>query len=114
MGEHIWTIFSTYRLLVLRVLVVLHMSREKDDVAVWYEDSYTREILESVLEENEIEYFNGLRLQQFAWVRGILRAKMLSGLQKIVSGEAFGEEAIQQAKVIEERLTVRPWDVWHR
>ena len=108
-GEYMWSLFASYRLLALRVLFLVHESKEDKNVIVWYEDSYIREILAALLDQRETEEFDGLRLGKFSWIRDRLESKLLLAMQKTMSGEISGEQAIQQAMSIQEQLGLGAW-----
>ena len=109
-GEYIWSIFATYRVLVFRILFLLCKSKEDENVTVWYEDSYLRGILGRALDGSELEDFDGVRLGKFAWIQRSLEAKIILGMEKTMSGEVSGEQAIQQAMLIQERLDAGTWN----
>lgn len=108
-GEYMWTVFASYRLLAFRVLFLLHQSTEDKNVVVWYEDSHILEILTALLDQREMDEFDNLRFGHFFWMRNRLERKLLLSIQKTLSGETSGEQAIQQAMSIQEQLRPGTW-----
>ena len=104
-----WTVFASYRLLAFRVLFLLHQSTEDKNVVVWYEDSHILEILTALLDQREMDEFDNLRFGHFFWMRNRLERKLLLSIQKTLSGETSGEQAIQQAMSIQEQLRPGTW-----
>ena len=111
-GEYIWALFSDYRLLVFRLLFLLHRLAEGHGHGVWYKDDYARGVLSRILNAKEMEELDGLRLRKFQRLQELVDFKLLLGIQKIVSGEASGEEAIEQDQLIAERVAERPGSSW--
>ena len=111
-GEYLWGLFSDYRLVVFRLLFLLHVLREGNGRGIWYEDSYAREVLSRILNAKEIEELDSVRLRKFQRFQELVDSKILLGIRKIVSGEASGEEAIEQGQLVAERMAGRSGSSW--
>ena len=95
-GEFIWAIFSVYQAIHLRVCIGLKMGEiSVDDVVKWYEDEVIQQIISAVLDKGDLKTFNNMEYGKFAWLQRNLEQKLLTQLNRIISGELYGDE-IQQ------------------
>lgn len=108
-GEYMWSLFASYRVLALRVLFLVHQSKEDKNVVVWYEDSNIREILAALLDQRETDEFDELTGRRFFWIRDRVRHKLVLAMQKTMSGETLGEQAIHHAMSIQEQVELGAW-----
>lgn len=102
-GEYLWAIFLLYQAIMLRILFLLYSG--KDDVAKieWYKDSGILQLMEDVLGKKELEEFNAMKFGKVWWLQLRLDSKIVTESAKVISGEKFGEDALQQAKLIQQR-----------
>lgn len=101
-GEYMWAIFSSYQAIMDRLLVLLNLGRNDAEKIEWYKDPRTRQVIEAVLTKKELEEFDSRKFGKVTWIQRQLESKILSATSKVISGEAFGEESLKQAKLIQQ------------
>jgi len=102
-GEYMWAIFFSYQAIMLRLLVLFHLGRNDAARIEWHKDSGARQLMEAVLMKKELEEFDAMQFGKISWLQRRLESKMLAASAKVISGEEFGEDALKQAKLIQQR-----------
>ena len=102
-GEYMWAIFFSYQAIMLRLLFLLHLGRDDAAKIEWHKDSGVRQLMEAVLRKKEIEEFDAMQFGKVSWLQRQLESKILTASAKVISGEEFGEEALKQARLIQQR-----------
>lgn len=104
-GEYMWAIYYSYHTIMIRVLVKLHISVDDSVKVEWYKDDVERQLIESILTPIELQEFDSLTFGKLNWLQINLQSKILSASRKLISGEEFGSESLNQARLIQERAT---------
>ena len=87
-----------------RIPWLLYESLKDADKAEWHKDNGIRQILEAVLSKSELAEFETAKICKISWLQEHLESKVLTALQKLISGEEFSAESLEQAKVIQQRV----------
>ncbi len=103
-GEYTWSVFFCYQAIMLRMLFLLNLGRTDAEKMEWHKDAGIRQLMEAVLTPEELTQFTQATFGKVSWLRQRLEAKILASAQKIISGESFGAESIEQARRIQERI----------
>jgi hypothetical protein len=109
-GEYLWALFFSYRAIMGRILFLLQLARTDADKIEWYKDRGIRHLLNAVLTEQEVQAFDGLEFMKVMWLQERLESKILAATQKIISGETFGAESLEQAELIRQSIAKLPAD----
>ena len=102
-GEYTWAVFFSYQAVMLRILFLLHAGRTDAEKLEWHKDPKTRQLIQAVLSTTEFEEFDNKAYGKISWLRSSLESKILGAARQVISGEEFGSEALEQAKLIQER-----------
>jgi hypothetical protein len=103
-GEYIWAVYYSYQAVMLRIVYLLHEGRSDAEKLEWHKDSGTRQLIEAVLPPDECKEFDATRFGKITWLQRRLESKILVATRKLVSGEEFGADALEQAKLIQQRV----------
>lgn len=89
LGEDLWSKFFVYRAFLGRLAVLIVMGKRRHHIGDWRDDRGVREILGSVLEEQEIEGLLGSKADPHALNRAVsrLQSVILSEIRRVSSGE---------------------------
>jgi hypothetical protein len=104
-GEYTWAIYFSYHTVLLRLLFLSHEAMNDQGLIEWYKDDGTRALIASVLSASELKEFDALEAGRLAWLKQRLELKLLAAFRRIISGEEFGAESLQQAIQIQQRAT---------
>jgi hypothetical protein len=110
-GEYMWAVFFSYQAIFLRILFLLHLGRTDAEKIEWHKDTGTRGLIQAVLLPNELKAFDQLQFGKVSWLQQRLEAKILAAAQKVISGEAFGAESLEQAMLIQQGISRLSTDV---
>ena len=102
-GEYTWAVFFSYQAVMLRIVVLLIAGRTDAEKLDWHKDSGTRQLIQAVLPTTELKEFDDTAFGKVTWLQRRLESKILSAARQIVSGKEFGADALEQAKLIQER-----------
>jgi hypothetical protein len=112
-GEYMWAVFDSYQAIMLRVLVLMKMGLHDPPKLEWHKDSHTRQLISAVLKDTELSEFDQLQFGKVSWLQRRLEWKLLEAARDLISGKQFGEQSLEQARLIQERVaelrTVRPF-----
>jgi hypothetical protein len=104
-GEYLWAVFFSYRAILLRILFMLHLGRTDAEKIEWYKDDATRRLIKAVLTApGELQEFEQTQFGKVSWLQRRLESKILAAAQKVISGETFGTESLEQAQLIQQRI----------
>jgi hypothetical protein len=103
-GEYMWAVFSCYQTILIRILVLVQLGRTDAEKIEWYKDGGTRQVIAAVLTPAELAEFDRTEFARINWLQRQLESKLLAAARKIISGENFGAEALEQARLIQERI----------
>lgn len=96
-GEYLWSLFFAYQAISLRIAFLAWNSRNKGKVDPWFEDPATLGLLAAVATADETAHFKQLQFGQIAWLRRLIEGKFLTTANKIITGEASNDFAVQEA-----------------
>lgn len=94
-GEYVWALFTIYERVLLRTIYLI--SKES---GAWFNDPPIRVLLKTALTEEEMNAFDTQQISKISWLKQIIEQKLILSFQRVISGEAFGEETIHQAAKI--------------
>lgn len=89
LGEHLWSLFKLYTILVGRVSWLLMEGKNKRDIKSWHKDEHTQSIINEIFDEKEI-------LGSFKKTTELLEQKILFEMFKIISGELAAESDLSK------------------
>jgi len=102
-GEYTWAVFYSYQAVMLRIVYLLHAGRSDAAKLEWHKDSGTRQLIQAVLPAVEFTEFEAASFGKVTWLQRRLEAKILAAARKLVSGEEFGADALEQARLIQQK-----------
>ena len=103
-GEYLWAIFSTYQALITRIVLLIQMGEKDPKKLNWHQDGGIRQLLNSSLSAQEVAEFDATKIGKVGWLQRNYESKILQAMQKVISGQEFGEEALRQAQDMEEKI----------
>ena len=96
--EYLWSLFLTYKKIMIRIWLQLVWSKEDSTKIYWYKDNNTKQLIEVVLTRDELDDFNRARFGKISNVRIKLEAKIVNELRRMISGEVSGSDSLEQVK----------------
>lgn len=102
-GEYMWAIFFSYQAIMLRTLFLLHLGRDDAEKIEWFKDSGIRQLMEAVFTPEEIKEFDQTQFGKILWLHRKVDSKLIAAAGKVISGETFAAEFLEQAKLIQQR-----------
>lgn len=102
-GEYMWAIFFSYQAIMLRTLFLLYLGRDDAEKIEWFKDSGIRQLMEAVFTPEEIKEFDQTQFGKISWLQRKVDSKLIAASGKVISGEAFAAESLEQAKLIQQR-----------
>ena len=103
-GEYLWAIFSTYQALITRIVLLIQMGEKDPKKLNWHKDNGIMQLLYSSLSVEEVAQFEATSIGKVGWLQRNYEAKILSAMQKVITGQEFGDEALKQAQEMEEKI----------
>jgi hypothetical protein len=102
-GEYTWAVFYSYQAVMLRIVFLLHAGRDDAAKLEWHKDSGTCSLIEAVLPAAEMAEFDTTRFGKVTWLQRRLEARILAATRKVVSGEEFSADVLDQARLIQQK-----------
>ncbi len=103
-GEYMWAIYSSNQAILLRAALLLRKALEDPSKLHWHSEPATRGLITSVLSPEELRDFDRLEFGKISWLRQNLEWKLLSAARNMISGKQFGNETLEQARLIQQRV----------
>lgn len=104
-GEYLWTLFTVYQTIMLRILYLLCLGKEDASKLEWFKDTYIRQLMEVALPEKEMSEFDQIRLGHVSWLQNSLHAKMIAEMNKVISGEKLSTESLKESQRINQIIS---------
>lgn len=70
----------------------------------WHKGSSTLQILRAVITAAEFAEFEATAFGKIRWLQRRFESKILMAARKLVSGEEFGADALEQAQIIQQKV----------
>lgn len=96
----LWTLVFIYQATINRSFHLLVDGYQKGKPVYWKNDESINSMLKTSLEENELNYIYGLKIQSMDVLLNILEYKILNEINKVLTGEAQVEDNLQVARRI--------------
>ena len=76
-----------------------------DDAAKleWHKDGGTRQLIQAVLTSGELAEFDAAQFGKITWLQRRFDSKILLASRKLISGEEFGADGLEQARLIQQK-----------
>ncbi|MBW4934979.1 hypothetical protein [Marinobacter sp. F4206] len=103
-GEYLWALLSTYQASITRVALVIHWGDQDEKKLNWHLDGGVRQLINSFLSQTELEQFEKVNVGKIGWLQRNLEQKILAGINVVISGQKIGDEALEQAQRMEQRV----------
>ncbi|KAB2946419.1 MAG: hypothetical protein OI860_00135 (plasmid) [Candidatus Methanoperedens sp.] len=107
LGEHLWSLFVIYTILVGRVSYSLIEGRNKNDIKSWHKDEHIQSILKEIYNDKERESIISRKIGSFEIATKLLEQKILFEMLKIISGESAAESDFSNAKRFHELIKIK-------
>jgi hypothetical protein len=109
LGEHLWSLFVIYTILVGRISFLLIEGKKKRDIKSWHKDEHIQSILMEIFDEKERNSIfqksdSLLSKGSFGDATKLLEQKILFEMLKIISGELAAESDFSNAKKLQELI----------
>ena len=104
LGEHLWSLFKIYTIIVGRVSWLLMDGKNKKDIKSWHKDEYIQSILNEIFDEKEMHSITSGIMVSFKVATELLEQKILFEMFKIISGELAAESNLSKAKKLQELI----------
>ncbi len=103
-GEVLWTQFHVYQTVVLRACMLA--SQWETDIAKldWASDKMNQTLIYAAVGAEDSAAFSRLRYGRLGWLQQKITERILSGIKKVISGEAIGADAVRQTEHLEELI----------
>lgn len=103
-GEYLWALLSTYQALIARVALLLHWGTKDEEKLNWHKDKGVLQLIRIFLNAEEYAEFEAVRVGKIGWLQSNLENKILSGIDAIVSGRQIADQALEQARFLEQKV----------
>lgn len=103
-GEYIWSLVFIYRTIFLRTTLLLFWGRMDAEKIQWHKDESIQQLISAALSKNEKTSFDQQQFGKIVWVQRQLEIKILSAMQKIISGEDVVAPSIEQLRIIQDAI----------
>lgn len=100
-GETIWISYKILEGFIGRIAYLLKIAVEKQSISHWHNDQGMKQILGSYLSAEEMKYVYSKRINSLEITVELLEGKLLTEINKVLSGETFSENALQRVKRFE-------------
>ncbi|MGG4169254.1 hypothetical protein ABEW00_17565 [Rossellomorea vietnamensis] len=102
-GENLWNLFYLYRAFMLRMCYLFIKGRKKEDIKSWSEDKHLIEIANYLLGE-KLKTVEVSSLSSLQTIIGLFEQKIITEMEKLISGKTASEISFNEAKKILELI----------
>ncbi len=103
-GEYTWALFATLNAVVFRIVYLVSQGKTDPEKLNWHRDNGVRGLIRSGLGDDGVATFDRVPIGRISWIREQFEGRILSAMEKLITGKEFGESALLQAQRMEEQL----------
>lgn len=103
-GEYAWALFATYHIIVSRIIFLIHQGNEDTEKLNWHNDLSIRRLLSSGLGQEGLDQFDNVPIGRVTWIREQFEVKILTAMERLITGKEFSTAALSQAQLMEEQI----------
>lgn len=104
-GEWMWALFYCYQAIMIRRLFLFHLEGDDATKIEWYKDQGIRQLITVALTSDEIKTFDQTLFGKGARLQERMESKILATAKRVISGEEFGADSLEQAQLLYRRAT---------
>lgn len=104
LGEPIWTMFSIYQSIMCRVIYLVALDPENPNRLTWYLDEEAQRLIKLGFGEAVLAEMENLTIGRLNWLRERFERSMLEVVNKLLTGQEFGAEALAHASHISDEI----------
>jgi len=101
-GEFLWSLFGAYQAILVRVILSVSNWRKDLQNLDWARDEQTLAWVQIVLGPTDYASFEALPFNRLNFVHSKVRDRILTSIQKVISGESLSVDALRQVEALEE------------
>jgi hypothetical protein len=99
----IWQLYYSYRLISIRPMFKYKLLLTSDTVVIpWYKEPTLHTIIVNLLDEKELEEFEGLQRWQLSWILDRIEIKLLDIFQQYLSGDVLLADMNEKAILLDQ------------
>jgi hypothetical protein len=99
----IWQLYYSYRLISIRPVFKYKLILNSDTLVIpWYKEFTLHTIIINLLDEKELEEFDGLQAGQLLWILNRIEIKLLDVFQKYLSGDVLLADMNEKAILLDQ------------
>jgi hypothetical protein len=103
-GEYAWALFATYHIIVSRIMFLIYQGNEDTEKLNWHNDLSIRRLLSSGLGQEGLDQFDNVPIGRVTWIREQFEVKILTAMERLITGKEFSTAALSQAQLMEEQI----------
>lgn len=100
-GEVLWTQFQVYQTVVMRSSVLASQWETDPKKLDWGSDQMNQALITAAVGTKAFEEFSNKSFGRLSWLEQKITGLILKGIEQVISGRTFGEEALRQAEQLE-------------
>jgi hypothetical protein len=104
LGEPIWTMFSIYQSVLCRVLYLVALDPENPNRLTWYMDEEAQRLIKLGFGDALLAEMLMLKVGRLNWLRERFERSILEVVNKLLTGQEFGAEALAHASRISKEI----------
>jgi hypothetical protein len=99
----IWQLYYSYRLISIRPMLKYKLILTSDTLVIpWYKEPTLHAIIVNLLDEKELEEFDGLQMGKLSWILNCIEIKLLDTFQKYLSGDILLADMNEKAILLDQ------------
>ena len=104
-GERIWLYYDIYKTFLGRIGILLIHGAKNRQFEHWHNDGLIKDLFENTLAKEEVKYIYSIKLSSLKITMAFLENKLLSEVNKTLSGETLSESALERIKKFDKVLS---------
>ena len=106
-SEELWVLMYAYQGFIGRTVYLLVDGYEKGEIKNWKEDSGVKQIVNTVLIKDELEYILKLKIHAYDSMLQLIENKILNELKRLISSDDLTQNSLTELKKINQILEQR-------
>ncbi|MBE8591728.1 hypothetical protein IQK56_12715 [Pseudomonas sp. MAFF 301449] len=104
LGEYVWTLFSSFQSILSRIIYLLALSQDDPNRFSWHLDDEARRLISLTFGKELLHEFDSLDRFRIEWLRHRFERNLLAATEKLLTGQAFSQAALDQAQLLDAEL----------
>lgn len=104
LGEFVWGLYSIYRTILMRSIVLLKLGKDEPSKIAWYNDPHIKNLIKTAFGNACLADFEKLNFGRYQWLSNQFDLSLFEAIDTLLTGKSFSDAAFRQVQLMEKNI----------